>query len=288
MPASISSIASTLSFSDMPKAEFTPQIEKSSMRRVFSFCWIGNLFAMNCSPRSGCGSSANHPFATSCIVSSHATWSTGIHSDDSREATTAMLSPFAIPSSCSMEESGGFTLVWKTPEDWAHPVKGKPWHTSSTIFESGYWRSSRISFHNSSFLSLSRGWRCVGRPAWSCCSSALSWTALFIHFFKKLARLDLISNGSLRKTSSRTSLINAGTRAKARLGCPISWASFMKSAGSLGIPRVRTSKCAPSSIGEAKVFDFLLHSSRVNPQCNWRWITLVPFGNSCNSFSMCW
>ena len=53
---------------------------------------------MNCLPRSGCGSSANHPFATSCIVSSHATWSTGIHSDDSREATTAMLSPFAIPS----------------------------------------------------------------------------------------------------------------------------------------------------------------------------------------------
>ena len=39
----------------------------------------------------------------------------------------------------------------------------------------------------------------------------------------------------------------------------------MKSAGSLGIPRVRTSKCAPSSIGEAKVLDFLLHSSRVNP-----------------------
>ena len=30
------SMASTLSFSDMPKAEFTPQIKKSSMRRVFS------------------------------------------------------------------------------------------------------------------------------------------------------------------------------------------------------------------------------------------------------------
>ena len=32
----------------------------------------------------------------------------------------------------------------------------------------------------------------------------------FRPFFKKLARLDLISNGSPRKTSSRTSLINAG------------------------------------------------------------------------------
>ena len=50
MPVTISSIESTRNFSVIPKAELTPQIEKSSIRRVLSFCWMGTAWQWNVAP----------------------------------------------------------------------------------------------------------------------------------------------------------------------------------------------------------------------------------------------
>jgi hypothetical protein len=79
------------------------------------------LLNMNCFPRPAIHSQllAFHPMLPGLLASTLRTQAT----------THAMLRPFAIPSTCSVEVSGGLTLVWNT--SWAHPVKGKPRCTSS-------------------------------------------------------------------------------------------------------------------------------------------------------------